>query len=128
MELKEFVKTTLEQVLEAVKEVKTQHPQIVCPEPVANTGNGSVTRKGGQFIKDIEYDVAIVVCETSGSSKGAGIFVAGLGIGGQAKDSTSNSTTSRIRFSVPVAFSGDENRAEPQGQRQEKAICDYDKI
>ena len=82
MELKEFVKTTLVQIEEGVKEA------------------GSMFSVGGE---DIQFDVAVIV--TSEDEKGGSLKIAYiLEAGGGKKTVSSNQVTSRIQFKVKRQF------------------------
>lgn len=52
----------------------------------------------------VDFDVAVTTVESEQSKGGAGIFVAGLGLGGQIRSDAQNTVVSRIKFSVPIAL------------------------
>jgi hypothetical protein len=99
MELREFVKDTLlaitEGILEAQKEV---------PSPETQFGSGSAIL-GKERI--VEFDVALA--ETESTEKGGKIGVAFPILGqvtGGADKSTGTTSTTRIKFEVPVIYPG----------------------
>lgn len=55
-------------------------------------------------IDRVEFDIAVTVGESSGAKAGAGLVVAGIGIGGHKTAAAEHSSVSRIRFSVPVVW------------------------
>lgn len=87
MNVQEFVKEALIQVLSGID----------AAQETANELGGRVGGKAVDF-HPIQFDIALVTVEQSDS--GGGIRVAGIGGGGQ--ESTRESSTSRIQFSVPV--------------------------
>jgi hypothetical protein len=55
-------------------------------------------------IHTVEFDVAVTTIEEKGAKGGFGVFVGPMGIGSQGKSELSNTSMSRIKFSVPVIF------------------------
>lgn len=102
MELKEFIKTTLTQIEEGVKEANTKG------------------YKFGFEGEDIAFDVAVIV--SSEDEKGGSLKIAYiLEAGGGKKNISSHQEISRIRFKVKrkfedVAFSSDEPKSWDAGQ------------
>ena len=81
MEVKEFVKTILKDVTEAVEESNTDKHRFILPDS---------TKDG------IDFDLA-VVSKTEGTGKiGLEVF----GIGGKTEGSMSNEVVNRIKFRV----------------------------
>jgi hypothetical protein len=91
MELHEFIRRTIEQVMSAVKE-SHEH---------AKMHGGSV---GSDTYTDVEFNIVVSTSETGAAKGGAGTFVGSFGIGGQASKDSSSSSESRIKFTVPVGL------------------------
>jgi hypothetical protein len=91
MELDEFVRRTIEQVISGVGEA--------CKHAKANGAEIS-----GDSLTPIEFDVAVTTTEGSESKANAGIKVAWIGIGGEGKSEVTSSSVSRIKFSVLVGL------------------------
>jgi hypothetical protein len=89
MELDEFVRQTIEKLITGVG-AACRHAK----ENATHIGGGSTTR--------VEFDVAVTTTEGSEKKAGAGMTVAGIGLGGQGKTDLSNSCVSRIKFTVLV--------------------------
>jgi hypothetical protein len=85
MELETFVAKSLAEIIDGVKAAKNNG---------VNVYNHSA--------KDVDFDVAVTVTEGADKKGGVGVFVAGFGIGAQGSTSASNSSVSRIKFTVPV--------------------------
>ncbi|MBI5353789.1 MAG: hypothetical protein HZB50_14190 [Chloroflexi bacterium] len=113
MELKSFVKETIVQIIEGVKEAQdhaldfgaivnpkgffTEHEIIKwLPERLEKGG-----WREGQVI---DFDVSIAISETDEARGGLGIQVAStvIGLGVSGKSEEQNSTISRLKFSVPL--------------------------
>ncbi|MFZ3079680.1 MAG: hypothetical protein WA109_08340 [Bellilinea sp.] len=90
MELKEFVSETLTQIIDGVKIAQTQASET-----------NAVIARDGDYVK-VEFDVAITTTDVTEGKVGAGIFVASINLGGQARGEISNQTLSHIMFSIPL--------------------------
>ena len=97
MKLQDFVSETLKEIIAGVKDVKS-----FASSQGAEVNPSIGSRKNFSLIKDVEFDVAVTSTEESESKKGAGILVAGFGIGIKGKSDLLSSTVSRIKFSIPV--------------------------
>lgn len=110
MELKEFIKTAITDITEAVSELQEEldNGAIVSPSlpnPISNTtvidpDNENINKP----ISKIDFDVAITVGDTSATGAGvkAGIQIFSAKIGGESQTHTEN--VSRMTFSIPVVM------------------------
>jgi hypothetical protein len=55
-------------------------------------------------VHQVEFDVAVTVAQSSQGKAGAGLLVAGLGIGGQKASTAESSSVSRVKFTVPLIW------------------------
>lgn len=97
MQLEEFVRETLIQVLNGVQQAKNGRPGLsggVNRKPEALSARNNV----------VKFDVAVTVKDSVEGKGGAGIFVAGIGIGAQGTTGASSEAVSRVEFSVPVDY------------------------
>ncbi len=100
MELKQFVKTVLTDVCEAVHEAKIESLEIAAIAPGAV--KGKVVDKG----QLVSFEVLVNVTNSvSGDGRGK-IEVIGLSGGVEGSISKATENSSRIQFQVPVYFSG----------------------
>ena len=93
--------TTLAQLIQGVRDAQTSikgHGGRIVPYGV---GQSSAT---GATVQNIEFDVAVTVTEGSEKKGGLGVSIASLSLGGTAQASSTNSSISRIKFSIPVAW------------------------
>lgn len=109
MELKDFIKTALTDIVEAVKEAQDSVKDIVTIAPY--TGGNVVTHiktpDGYAEISNIDFDVAVTTETTEGTSSDikGGIAVAGIfNIGGNGNEAAEEKyqNVSRIKFTIPV--------------------------
>lgn len=91
MELDEFVRRTIEQVITGVSQA--------CKHAKENGAMITSNR-----LQPIEFDVAVTTTEGSESKKSGGIAVWGLGLNAQGRNEMTNSSVSRIKFTVMVAL------------------------
>lgn len=107
MELKEFIKTAITDITEAVTELQSElnNSTIVNPSLPNPISNGSVdVGSGNQPIQKLEFDVALTTTEATaidgGAKGGIAIFAAKLGTSQQAQ----MQNVSRLKFTVPIVL------------------------
>ena len=110
MELKEFVKTAIQDITNAVSELQSElkngsivspsMPSAIANSTVMDPDNGSINRK----ISNIDFDVALTVGDSGTIERGGkvGIQIFSAKIGGENKSHTEN--VSRITFTIPVVL------------------------
>ena len=102
MDLKTFVAETLRQLIEGVVEAQDhagKHNARVCPQ--TSTGTQSW---GGHPVDVVEFDVAITV--TGGQETGGKLGIAWgmISLGKDKKETTTDTTVSRVKFTIPVGW------------------------
>lgn len=113
MDLQEFISETLKQIFDGVTDaqetVETSggqiNPRVQCPN-VESVSIPYLTLRGDPKTPatNIDFDVALTITDTSGKAGKAGLVVYGVGAGVEAGSQTTNSTVSRVKFSVGVAL------------------------
>ena len=107
MELKEFIKTAITDITEAVSELQSElnngaivNPTL--PNPIAL--KTLTVDNESRPIEQLAFDVAVTATEASGidGSAKAGISIFGAKIGTESSAKTEN--VSRLTFSVPIVF------------------------
>lgn len=100
MELKEFTKLALIEIVEAAKEANEVFQENAF---ISNKhSDGSYWKYDPQFV---EFDVAVTSTETDSSNGGAKLKVASmLSLGGDLSSQSINQTVSRIKFSIPLVL------------------------
>lgn len=110
MELKEFIKETLIQIVEGVKEAQKDLKDSNCViNPAIHKDEKPVVsgmHKENTIPKDVEvhFEVILSQGELSGTKNGIGVMFATIGIGGQTKTDESNSSVTCVKFSVPLRY------------------------
>jgi hypothetical protein len=107
MELKEFIKETLQQIFEGIHESQVEVKQIGGiinpPENLYTDGSGNKSW-GGNSVSTIDFEIALQ--EQKGTEKQGriGVLFSNIGLNGHKKTDESNSSVNRIKFSVPVIY------------------------
>ena len=102
MDLKEFTKQTLVQIVEGVKEANN----IIANNNAHIHVSNNRCDYGKQYpITNVDFDVAITATETEGANGGGGLKVASLlSIGGGVESKSENQTVSRIKYTIPLVL------------------------
>jgi hypothetical protein len=132
MDLKDFVASTLTQITQGVSEAQSvvrSSGGLVNPAMtgVVNRESYFGSVETGQHVFLVDFDVAVVASEATGTHAGAKLEVASilsLGVGG--KSDAATQSTSRIKFKVPIALPVDAEakRALDERLRREQAESD----
>lgn len=106
MELKEFIKTAITDITEAVSELQSELNNGAIVNPTLPNPIALKTLTVDNEIRPIEqlaFDVAVTATEASGidGSAKAGISIFGAKIG---TESSAKTDVSRLTFSVPIVF------------------------
>jgi hypothetical protein len=129
MELKEFVKETLVQISEGVKESQGSVRTIggyVNPTVTYAQGKSELVYFGetalGHHTFLVDFDVAVVAAEKKAAEGGAKLAVASfLSIGGSGSSDSESKSTSRVKFKVPLALPFDEQSMKEKRQKDEES-------
>jgi hypothetical protein len=113
MELQEFIKESLIQIVEGVSEAQEEvrsKGAVINPtnlqfdsKQIPGTGN---TEKDKNISRLIDFDIAVTTTEGSKTKGGIGIHVGMIGLGSTGQSEAQNSSMSRLKFSVPILFPG----------------------
>ena len=100
MDLSQFVKVTLTQIIEgvtkAMEQTKEHSPRVVINPTLGHAAHAEATK--------IQFDVAVTVQE-SGEAKGeSSVQVFGMKFGVDGSKTNANIAVSRITFEIPVAL------------------------
>ena len=110
MELKEFIKTAVSDITNAVSELQNElsNGAIICPSMPNAISNGTIidpeNKNCNRQISKIDFDVAITVGSSDKTEAGGGLGIQILSakIGSDNEEHTEN--VSRITFSIPVVL------------------------
>jgi hypothetical protein len=101
MDLKEFTKQALVQIVEGTKEA-----DAIIKESNAHIHLECEDFTGTSYpLTNVDFDVAITATETEGANGGGGIKVMGVfNAGGEIKSRTENQTVSRVKYTIPLVL------------------------
>ncbi len=108
MNLQDFIRETLVQVVNGVKDAQSQLADMEAAiNPVGLAGQvsqleGRRYSRTGQVSETVEFDIAVTVTEGESTKKGVGAFVSVVGIGAQKQTEAQSSSVSRVKFNVQV--------------------------
>jgi len=100
MELDEFIKTTLIQVVKGVTEAQKDVQQFNAAVNPSESESSYGSSENYPYL--IDFDIAVTVEDSGSSTGGAAIQVLGMSAGGKADTANSISQNHRIKFEVPV--------------------------
>jgi len=112
MKLKDFITTTLCEIVEGVEEAKSKTARscaLISPE--VTTGEGSITCNGivktidGRTASLVTFDIAITIEKGEGTSANIGVIGSILKLGAEGHSNSSDSLASRLSFVIPVMLS-----------------------
>lgn len=106
MDLKEFTKQTLVQIVEGVAEANAELSNgAYIPYHVPNNSKGRYIYDDGANVVDVDFDVAITATESEGANGSGGLKVVSfLNIGGAVESKTENQTISRVKYTLPLVL------------------------
>lgn len=107
MELKDFVKATIEQIVEgaalAQESIKSRGG-IVNPTSVRFQKDGLWNQYSHAMPQEVLFDVGLTSTDKSGSSEGVGVFLGSISLGKKNDSGAEQVAISRVRFTVPLAL------------------------
>lgn len=109
MNLKEFTKTVLTEVITGIQEAQKDEGIGNCIAPTKIGGhdfakNARVASNSRIVSTIIDFDVAITVENNAEASGGANLSVAGFGLKANGGTSSKDTTVSRVQFAIPIRF------------------------
>lgn len=109
MNLQEFVKISLTQLIDGVQDAREEIASQGSTVPPVYSMEGGLPRvyRGDSYgynVQIIEFDVAVTAQENDSLKGGMGIFVGPFAVGTQGQSGGQNATVNRVKFSVPVTL------------------------
>ncbi|MEO6973239.1 MAG: hypothetical protein ABI135_07475 [Rhodoferax sp.] len=112
MELKDFIRVTLEQIVEgadlAQKRI-SERGGIVNPTGMDFMRDGQRNIFNHAIPQEVVFDVGLTATDKSGSTEGIGVFLGGISLGKKNDSGIEQVSVTRVRFTVPLIL--------PPGQR-----------
>lgn len=136
MELSEFVKQSLTQIVQGVKEsqdaIRKQggyaNPAVFTSAPGKESATHFGSVSDGQNVLLVDFDVAVTVTDTVEGGIGGKLSVASLfKVEAGSKGSSASEATSRIKFKVPLALPVDpitKKKLDNDVEAQQRAIAE----
>lgn len=114
MELKEFIKESLSQIIDAVKEMQEKYKDtnvVICPDNIQEVKSGLYILDENEYnnyssrskVQNIDMDIAISVTEKEGNKSGLGIAKI-INAGISSENAQRNESISKIKFSIPIVL------------------------
>jgi len=104
MELKEFVKEVLVQLCEGVSDAQVEVSKLGGVVNPSGFRDDVKTEDKRRPVEIVHFEIGLVSENKEGSSKGIGVFLSAIGIGGKSTDEERLESVTRIKFSVPIAL------------------------
>lgn len=107
MELKHFIKETIENIVEGVAaaqvSIKKKGAEIN-PRKVQFRENGQWNNHNSGMPRAVEFDVGLTSANKSGSSEGIGVFLGSISLGKKNDEGVEHTAVTRIRFTIPLVL------------------------
>lgn len=97
-DLKTFVSETIQQVIQGTVEAGQQLQKNI------NYESSGFVQVGDGRMEKIDFDISVSTSESTKTEGKAGILIKVVDFGIKGSDNSEDSSTNRIRFSVPVAY------------------------
>lgn len=110
MNLEDFIKTALTEIVAGVAAARTEmqkHGGNAGSIASYGDSKGVRTDAEGRQIQLVEFDIALADASSTDTKGGIGVFLGAVGLGSQGASHGESTTTSRIKFSVPLVLPGD---------------------
>lgn len=106
MNLREFVKDTLEEIVRGVQDAQSSEvgENISPAARSAGSNIGVYVARKGNIAFTVNFDVAVTVSESADAEGGGKVTVLAANVGGKLTSNTSEKTVTRLQFGVPVTF------------------------
>ena len=107
MELKDFVKATLEQIVEGsalAQESIKQKGGIVNPSSMSYQKDGEWNTYNHAMPQEVVFDVGLTSTDKSGTSEGIGVFLGSINLGKKNEAGSEQVAITKVKFSVPLAL------------------------
>lgn len=109
MELQEFIKTALTEIVagvaEASKAVKEHGGSVGSLRLYGYVKENKIlTDENSRPVATVEFDIALAEGSSKDTKGGIGVYLGAVGLGSQGASHGETSTHSRIKFSVPIVL------------------------
>lgn len=100
MNIKEFITTTIKEISDAINELTASEINVITSDNFKHIGEHYTTISDNGIVRNIDFELSVEVTEKNSKNGEIGIQIA------KAKTdyNASESTISKIRFTIPVSF------------------------
>ena len=116
MELKEFVKVTLEQIVEGAAQAQESIRKLggnVNPTSLDYFKDGQRNIYQHAMPQEVLFDVGLTATDRSGSSEGIGVFLGSISLGKKNDSGIEQTAITKVRFTIPLVL--------PPGEKLERS-------
>lgn len=107
MELKNFVKETLQQIVEGAamaQEAISEQGGSVNPSSMRFQKDGVWNNYDHAMPQEVVFDVGLTSTDKSGSSEGIGVFLGSINLGKRNEEGAEQVAVTKVRFTVPLVL------------------------
>jgi hypothetical protein len=107
MELKEFVRQTLEQIVEGAalaQQAIGAKGGIINPTKMSFQKDGSWNNFDHAMPQEVVFDVALTSTDRGGSVEGIGVFLGSINLGKKNESIVEQVAVTKVRFTVPLVL------------------------
>jgi len=107
MELKDFVKETLEQIVEGAslaQDVIIARGGNVNPSSMRFQKDGVMNNYDHAIPQDVVFDVGLTSTDKSGSSEGIGVFLGSISLGKRNDSADEQVAMTKVKFTIPLVL------------------------
>ena len=107
MELKEFVRETIEQIVEGVSAAQDNIKDkgaVINPSEMEFYKDGNWSNFSHAMPQEVEFDMGLTSTDTKGSAEGVGVFLGSISLGKKNDVGVENIAMTKVRFSVPLVL------------------------
>ncbi len=107
MELKDFIKQTIEQIVEGVVEAQAlirKHGADINPVNFSYTSDGKHNSSRHSLPQNVLFDIGLTSSTKEGSSEGIGVFLGSINLGKKNEDSVESVAVTKVKFTVPLVL------------------------
>lgn len=107
MELKDFIRQTLEQIVEGVSSARSHVEDrggTINPTSITFRRDGEWNNFNSGMPQNVEFDVGLTSVDKKGATEGIGVFLGSVSLGKKNESGLEHTAVTRVRFSVPLVF------------------------
>lgn len=107
MELKDFIKETLEQIVEGVSSANNaveNHGGTINPEKSSFKRDGDWNIMNAGVPHNVDFDVGLTSIDKKGSAEGIGVFLGSVNLGKKNESDVEQTAVTKVKFSIPLVL------------------------